>query len=122
MTMTEADADAFVSEWIEAWNSHDVERITSHYHDDVDYYSPFIARLAPGRDHLHGKNEVREYVASGLDRFPDLKLGPVITVAPGDGSVAAVYRSVDNLLAVETLVLDGAGLVRRAHCHYRRGD
>jgi hypothetical protein len=122
MTMTEADADVFVTEWIEAWNSHDVGRITSHYHDDIDYYSPFVGSLAGGRDHLHGKTEVRDYVASALARFPELELGPIVTVAPGQGSVAAVYRSVEGLLAVETLVFDGDGLVLRAHCHYRRGD
>ncbi len=52
-------------------------------------------------------------------RYPDLGLGPVISVAPGAGSVAVAYRSVDGLLALETLVLDDDGLVIRAHCHYR---
>jgi len=120
MTMTEAEADNFVTEWLAAWNSHDVERITSHYHDEVDYHSPFVARLADDRDHLHGKKEVRDYVTSALTRFPQLQLGPIVTVAPGNGSVAAVYRSVDGLLAVETLILNGDGLVTCARCHYRR--
>jgi len=118
LLMTEADADAFVADWLEAWNTHDVDRITSHYHDDVEYHSPFVARLA-GRDRLQGKAAVRAYVASALARYPDVELGPVISVAPGAGSVAVVYRSVDGLLAVETLVLDERGLVIRAHCHYR---
>ncbi len=30
-----------------------------------------------------------------------------------------VYWSVNNLLAVETLVFDDTGLVVQAHCHYR---
>ena len=117
--MTESEADAFVHDWLRAWNDHDPERITSHYHDDIEYHSPFVARLADGRDHLRGKAAVREYVAAALARFPDLELGPVISVAPGAGSVAVVYRSVDGLLAIETLVLDDRGLVVRAHCHYR---
>jgi len=117
--MTTVEADAFVADWLTAWNTHDLDRITSHYHDDVEYYSPFVARLADGRDHLGGKDAVRDYVAAALTRFPDLELGPVISVAPGAGSVAIVYRSVDGLLAVETLVLDEAGLVTRAYCHYR---
>jgi hypothetical protein len=62
---------------------------------------------------------VRDYVAAALARFPVLELGPVIGIAPGAGSVAVVYRSVEGLLAIETLVLDEAGLVIRAHCHYR---
>jgi len=117
--MSEAHADAFVAHWLDAWNAHDLDRITGHYHDDVEYYSPFVARLADGRGHLQGKRAVRDYVASALERFPDLELGPVISVAPGAGSVAAVYRSVEGLLAIETLVLDEGGLVIRAHCHYR---
>jgi hypothetical protein len=119
LLMTPPQADAFVDEWLNAWNAHDAERITSHYHDDVEYHSPFVARLAGDRDHLRGKADVREYVTSALARFPDLELGPVISVAPGAGSVAVVYRSVEGLLAIETLVLDDAGLVVRAHCHYR---
>jgi hypothetical protein len=119
LLMTAPEADAFVDEWLKAWNAHDVEAITSHYHDDVEYHSPFVARLADGRDHLRGKAAVRDYVTAGLTRFPDLELGPVISVAPGAGSVAVVYRSIEGLLAIETLVLDERGLVIRAHCHYR---
>jgi len=117
--MSPTEADAFVTDWLNAWNSHDVDRITAHYHEDVEYHSPFVARLADGASHLEGKAAVREYVESALARFPDVELGPIISVAPGAGSVAAVYRSVENLLAVETLVLDESGLVIRAHCHYR---
>jgi hypothetical protein len=32
--------------------------------------------------------------------------------------VAFVYRSVNGLLAVETLVFDDTGVVARAYCHY----
>ena len=67
----------------------------------------------------HGRTAVEEYAAEGLARYPDLHFGPDITVAAGAGSVALVYRSVDDLLAVETLLLDDAGLATRAHCHYR---
>jgi ketosteroid isomerase-like protein len=123
LLMSETHADDFVTNWLDAWNAHDLDRITAHYHDDVEYYSPFVARLSTRlskeQDHLRGKEAVRDYVASALERFPDLELGPVISVAPGAGSVAAVYRSVEGLLAIETLVLDEGGLVIRAHCHYR---
>lgn len=119
LVMTETDADAFVTAWLSAWNAHDLDRIAAHYHDDVEYHSPFVARLGDGRGHLRGKEAVRNYIASALARFPDLELGPVIHVAPGAGSVAIVYRSVEDLLAIETLVLDEQRRVIRAHCHYR---
>jgi SnoaL-like protein len=123
--LSEAEADAFVAEWMEAWNSHDLERILGHYADDVEYYSPFIAQLAepggPGADgRLVGKGPVREYFAAALARYDDLRFDPPVHVAVGAGSVSFVYRSVKNLTAVETLVFaPGSRLVARAHCHYR---
>jgi hypothetical protein len=116
--LTQAEADSFARSWAAAWNSHDVPAIAAHYEEDVEYHSPFVARIT-GADTLHGRRAVEQYVAAGLACYPDLHFGPDITVAAGAGSIALVYRSVDDLLAVETLVLDDAGLVTRVHCHYR---
>ena len=116
--LSEADAEVFARSWADAWNSHDPSRIAAHYSEDVEYHSPFVARLTGG-DALHGRTAVKEYAAAALARYPDLHFGPEITVATGARSLALVYRSVDDLLAVETLVLDHAGLVARAYCHYR---
>jgi hypothetical protein len=116
--LSQADAEAFARSWAEAWNAHDPSRIAAHYSPAVEYHSPFVARLTGG-EALHGRTAVKEYAAAALARYPDLHFGPEITVATGAGSIALVYRSVDDLLAVETLVLDDAGLVARAHCHYR---
>ena len=122
---TEDEADAFVAEWMEAWNSHDVERILEHYSDDVEYYSPFIAQMAesgqPGSDgRLIGKGAVRDYFTTALGRFNDLHFDAPAHVAVGAGSISFVYASVKNLTAVETLVFaPGSRLVARAQCHYR---
>jgi hypothetical protein len=115
--LTDTDADAFARSWLAAWNSHDPTRIAAHYHHDVEYDSPFVARISGG-DALHGRAAVEDYVTAGLARYPDLHFGPEITVAVGSRSVALVYRSVDDLLAVEVLELDDAGLVTHARCHY----
>jgi hypothetical protein len=115
---TAFDADAFAHAWISAWNAHDVDAITGHYHHDIEYSSPFVAQLH-GTESLSGRDALREYVAAGLDRYPDLYLGPIVTVAVGVESISIVYWSVNDLLAVETLVLDDDGRIIRAHCHYR---
>jgi ketosteroid isomerase-like protein len=123
--LSEADADAFVAEWMDAWNSHDLDRILDHYADDVEYYSPFIAQMAepggPGADgRLDGKAAVRAYFAAALEKNPDLRFEPPVHVAAGAGSVSFVYASIKNLTAVETLVFaPGSRIVARAHCHYR---
>ena len=117
-TRTETDADVFARSWISAWNAHDVDAITSHYRDDVEYFSPFAMQLADDQP-LSGRQALRSYVVAGLERFPDLYLGPIVTVAVGVDSIAIVYWSINDLLAVETLVFDDNGLIVRAHCHYR---
>jgi nuclear transport factor 2 (NTF2) superfamily protein len=116
--LTYLGAEAFARSWADAWNSHDPSRIAAHYREDVEYHSPFVARLTGGGA-LYGRTAVEDYVAAALARYPELHFGPEITVATGARSIALVYRSVEDLLAVETLVLDDAGLVARADCHYR---
>ena len=88
---TETEADEFARSWIDAWNSHDVDRIVAHYRDDIEYESPFVARISPGRTRLSGGAAVREYVAGALERFPDLHFDPPQVVALGADSVALVY-------------------------------
>src|SRR5438128_494389 len=100
--MTEAEADNFERSWMDAWNSHDATRIAAHYHDDVEYYSPFVARLA-GEGKLRGRAAVHDYIVAALDRYPDVHFGPEMRVASGAGSVSIMYRSVEDLLAIETL-------------------
>ena len=116
--MSPPAAEAFARTWIDAWNAHDAEQIAAHYHEEVEFHSPFVARIT-GLGVLHGRDAVRDYFAAALQRYPDLHFGPAIHVAAGAGSVAIVYRSVDDLLAIETLVLDEQALVTRAHCHYQ---
>src|SRR5262249_8030127 len=41
------DAQAFAAEWIAAWNSHDLERVLSHYSTDIVFLSP-IAQAVVG--------------------------------------------------------------------------
>jgi hypothetical protein len=117
--ISESDADAFVASWMAAWNSHDPDAIAAHYHDDVVYHSPFVARLAGGADGLRGREALRDYIAAALQKYPDLHFDPPLYVAAGAGSVCFVYYSVENLLAIETLLLDDDHRVTAAYCHYR---
>jgi hypothetical protein len=116
---TEPEADEYAREWIAAWNSHDVDRVAEHYGDTVEYDSPFVARLTPGRSRLSGIDAVRDYIAQAFERFPELRFTGPYLVALGARSVVIVYRSVEDLIAAETLVFDEAGRVTRVHCHYR---
>ena len=60
--MTEAEAQEFALEWIAAWNSHDLDRILTHYADDVEVTSPLVETvLGPGKVTVRGKAALRAY-------------------------------------------------------------
>ena len=55
-------AEHFANDWIESWNSHDLDRIWSHYSDDFDMSSPLIAQIAgEPSGTLKGKQAVSGY-------------------------------------------------------------
>lgn len=106
----------FVYDWRQAWNSHDVDRVIAHYHDDVEYASPFIAH--PGRRRLRGREELRRYVTAAFERVPQLSLPAPRHVAIGLDSVTVIYDSHHGSVAAEVLVLDEHLRIRSALCHY----
>src|SRR5689334_20299084 len=60
-------AERFATEWIAAWNSHDLDRVLSHYADDFEMSSPIIAQIAgEPSGKLKGKKAVGAYWSSGL--------------------------------------------------------
>ena len=67
-------ANAFAKDWIDAWNSHSLERILSHYTDDFEMSSPLIVeRMQEPSGVLRGKAAVRDYWAKGLAVVPPIK-------------------------------------------------
>lgn len=97
------DVKQFVNEWLEAWNSHDIDRIMSHYSEDIEVTTPMI-RLAAGIDSgtLKGKQNVREYWSKALSRLPDLRF-ELIEITTGVDSFAIYYHSVLGKRAIEVM-------------------
>lgn len=119
--MTEADAQRFALEWIEAWNSHDLERILGHYAEDVEVTSPLMETVL-GRGHLtvRGKPALRAYWGPALEAYPDLRFA-LFRAYAGVRSVVLHYRSVQGLVAAEWMEFDDAGAIRRVVAHYALG-
>lgn len=108
----------FGRDWIRAWNDHDVDAILSHYDDEVEFRSPFVIQLFNEPTGLiRGKSRLREYFATGLSRFPDLRF-ELYQELRGVDSVVLYYRSVKNLLAAETMSFGPTGKIVRVSCHY----
>jgi ketosteroid isomerase-like protein len=116
--MMSTEATRFATVWIDAWNRRDVDAILGLYADDVVLTSPLAARwLARTDGTLHGLDELRDYVATGLDSAPGLHLEPRHTLV-GVDSVTVVYARETGTLVAEVMQLTAAGTVWRAHTFF----
>lgn len=111
-------AHGFADEWIAAWNSHDLERVLSHYADDFEMHSPVIAQVAgEPSGMLVGKQAVGAYWAAALQMLPDLQF-ELITVLAGVDSITLYYRGALDRLAAEVFHFGPSGKVVKAFAHY----
>lgn len=91
--LTERDVNDFARHWVEAWNTHDLDAILSHYAADPVLVSPAAAKLLdePG-GMVRGKDALRAYFRRGLDAYPDLTF-ELLDVLRGVSSVVLYYRN-----------------------------
>lgn len=115
------NASEFANTWEEGCNSHDLNRIMSHYRDDIVFRSQKAVDLV-GKGEIKGKTELRSYWAAALERQPDLKF-TVQDVFIGHQMIVISYLNHRGVLATETLYFDDAGLVfQAAACHRPSAD
>lgn len=112
--MIDADwARAFARDWIESWNSHDMNRILSHYADDFQMSSPLIVERVERSDGvLRGKESIRAYWAPSMTADPPLAF-ELIDLLVGIDSITLYYRNVGRRVVAETLTFNRDELVTR---------
>ncbi len=111
-------AKKFAQDWVDAWNSHDLERIQSHYADGFTMVSPFIVELAGEvTGTLRGRKNTLEYWALVLKNFPDIKF-ELIDVLVGVDTISIYYKSVNGRRALEHVELGPNAKAIRASAHY----
>ena len=116
--VTDRALNAIATEWIAAWNSHDLERILSHYVDDFEMRSPLIAeRGFSASSALRGKDAIRPYWRAGLAATPPIRF-ELVDVYAGVNQIAIHYRSVARKYVVEVLEVDDERrIVRGSACY-----
>ena len=115
-------AKTFAQDWIEAWNSHDLERILFHYTDDFEMTSPLIVqRMREQSGRLKGKAAVRPYWAQGLAAYPPLRF-ELLQVLAGVDSIVLYYRNARGQYCAETLTFNLDGKVVRGCAHYAAAE
>ncbi len=102
--MNRSDAAEFVDSWVKAWNAHDLERVLSHFSNEVVFSSPVAAQLLAGSDGvIRGKQALREYWEEGLRRIPDLHF-EIEGVYIGVEALVINYRNQKGGLVNEVLI------------------
>ena len=114
--MTSDEARAFAAEWIAAWNSHDLDRILSHYATDIVLLSPLAQKLV-GNGHIAGMPALRAYWAKGLAAQPSLKFD-FDEVRVGHECLTILYRNQRGQKGAETFQFGVDGKVVRSFACY----
>jgi hypothetical protein len=115
--MDDTTAHRFASDWLDAWNAHDLDAILGHYSDDVVFTSPLALRIVEGSNGvIRGKTALRGYWSEGLARNPDLHF-EIEGLYVGVNTVVIQYRNHSGGLVNEVLTFDGP-LVNEGHATY----
>ena len=110
-------AEHFTKEWIDSWNSHDLDRILFHYSDNFEMSSPVIVTIAgEPSGKLKGKNSVGAYWKKALELIPDLRFDLVSTLT-GVDSITIYYKGPRGMGA-EVFQFNPDRKIERAYAHY----
>jgi ketosteroid isomerase-like protein len=108
-------------EWIAAWNARDLERALALYTEDFEMTSDRIPALgfAPSGT-LRGKDKVRTYWATALQRLPDLHF-ELIDLYVSPDSVVVFYQNERGLKICEYLRVDVSGKIVQGSANHLVG-
>ena len=109
----------FAQEWIDSWNSHDLDRILTHYDDGVRLVSPVALNLLKNGDGVvEGKASLREYFRRGVEAFPNRHF-ELIDVLWGVETIVVYYaNNVRGSKTAEVMQLTSTGRIRRVWANY----
>jgi steroid delta-isomerase len=114
--LTEASAQRFALDWIDAWNRHDVDAVLAHYADDAVFVSPKAERIT-GSGIVHGKAALEAYWRAALATVGRLEFAlDAASWSSRSETLTVLYRStVDGrppVRATEIMRFRGGRIVR----------
>lgn len=83
--------------WFEAFNTKDLEKLLSLYHEDAEHYSPKLKIRQPETSGLiRGKEALRSWWQDAFDRLPSLHYEVLTLTANGDRVFMEYLRKVKD--------------------------
>ncbi len=112
-------ARQFSEKWTKDWNSHDLEKILSHYSDDFVIESSLaLKRLPETNGIVIGKENVRKYWDIGLKSNPKLNF-KIIDLLTGVNSLTIYYLNTTNgKKSAELMIFNKDKKVNKAIVNY----
>jgi len=116
--VTRENAWNLASNWVAAWNAHDLDLIMTHYDDAIELTSPVAAQLLRTSDgKVVGKANLRAYFQRGLEAYPELRFR-LEDVLWGLSSVVLYYTNQKGTRTAEFMELSAIGKVVRVVANY----
>lgn len=118
--ITEETAKEFATQWLNAWNSHNIDNILEHYANDIEFYSPLIPLLKFNDEGIiRNKTDLKKYFEIGLNTYPDLHF-QFHHCFVGVNSLVIYYTSVNGRLSAEVFELNENSKAKRVLCNYTK--
>ena len=116
--LTSEQAETFAEEWIDSWNSHDLNLILSHYSDNFEMTSPVICQVAnEPSGTLKGKVNVGAYWKKALEKMPNLYF-ELVSVLVSINSLTLYYKGASGGMVAEVLFFGNDGKIIKGIAHY----
>jgi len=111
-------SEELVRDWIDAWNAHDLERILSHYTDDVEFTTQTaVTRWNKSNGKLVGKVELRKHFQKGLELAPALRF-ELEEIFSAPGGYAVLYKRENGNRVLDAVELNEAGFATKVTAYY----
>lgn len=115
---SENEARQFAHSWVQAWNSHDLDAVMSHYALEVVLTSPTAAKLLNDPSGtVAGKQALRSYFQRGLEVYPNLTF-ELLDVMWGVSSIVLYYVNQKGTKTGEFMEFDANQKVVRVVANY----
>lgn len=116
--MNEQALKDFSNQWINAWNSHDINKIIEHYAEEVVFHSPYISLLKfNAQGVITNRSDLKRYFEIGLNAYPNLEF-KLHNCFIGINSIVIYYTSVNGTLAAEMFTLNNHLKATSVYCNY----
>lgn len=113
------ETSKFTAEWLNAWNSHNLDAIMEHYSQNIDFVSPIIKQMGiKDEGNISSKNELKEYFSKALQKYPSLNF-EFYHELQGVHSVVLFYKSVNDSLSAEYMEFDKEERICKVRAHYK---